>query len=162
MATNEAFFVHPSMIDLAPMEWALRSAFDTPQAGWLKPVDLAALAINDWPHLRFKLHPAVQLLHLQWAVGPVWHALKARQLEVQAPDALAQSMLIWRDGLHMQWKPLSVAELVFVQGVQAGDTFAQLCEALAHQAGENQAAQKAVTVLRELMLTGVVSALTTP
>lgn len=159
MAANEALIAHPAMIDLAVMEWALRSAFDAPQAGRLEPAELAALAIDDWPQLQFELHPAVQLLHLQWAVGPVWHALKAGQLEVEAPNALAHPMLIWRDGLHTQWKSLSVAEHVFVEGVLAGDTFAQLCDALANEVGEDHAAQTAVMVLRELMLTGVISSL---
>ncbi len=159
MAANEALISHPAMIDLAVMEWALRSAFDAPQAGRLEHAELAALVMDDWPQLRFELHPAVQLLHLQWAVGPVWHALKAGQLEVDAPGALAHPMLIWRDGLHTQWKSLSTAEHVFVEGVFAGHTFAQLCEALANEVGEDDAAQTAVKVLRELMLTGVISSL---
>ena len=161
MAAHEALVAHPAMVDLAVMEWALRSAFDGPQAGRLEPVDLAVLAIDDWPQLQFQLHPAVQLLHLQWAVGPVWHALKAGQLEVPAPQALEHPMLIWRDGLHTQWKSLSKAEHAFVQGVQAGYSFAQICEALANEIGEDHAAETAVTVLRELMLTGVISGLET-
>jgi hypothetical protein len=101
----------------------------------------------------------VQLLGLNWAVGPVWHALKAEQDDVPAPEALAHHLLIWRTGLKPQWKSLTEVESIFVQGLQAGRTFGQLCEALAESVGEEQAAQTAVTILRELLSAGAISSL---
>jgi hypothetical protein len=166
MAAHDALLPHPALHDLALMEWALGSAFDAAQPPLLDPAELSALPGADWPDLRLALHPGVQVLALNWAVGPIWHALKAGQEDMPAPDALAHHQLIWRDGLKPQWKSLSGAELIFVQGLQAGHTFGQLCEALADAVGEEQAAQTAVTILTELLSSGALcrgsTALTEP
>lgn len=157
MAANGALLPHPALHDLALMEWALGSAFDAAQPPLQDPAELSALPGPYWPALRLALHPAVQLLALNWAVGPIWHALKAGQEDVPAPNPLAHHQLVWRAGLKPQWKTLTGAELIFVQGLQAGHTFGQLCEALAESVGEEQAAQTAVTILRELLGAGAIS-----
>lgn len=156
MAAQDALVPHPAMVDLAHLEWALRNAFDAATASPLASAELAALPTRDWPRLRFTLHPSVQLLELQWAVGPVWHALKNGQEEVPAPDALAHQMLVWREGMQTRWESLSEAQAVFVRGLQAGHSFGQLCEALVHQVGEDQAAPSAAAALRALLGGGAV------
>lgn len=148
---------HPAMLDLARMEWALRNAFDAPTVDALAPDVLVGVRAQDWPHLRLGLHPAVQLLDMQWAIGPVWHALKAEQQDVPPPEALAHSLLVWRHGLHTQWKSLNNAESTFVQSVQAGHTLGQTCEALAGVVGEDNAAQAAANQLREWLGNGVIA-----
>lgn len=159
MAASETLLPHPALRDLAQMEWALGTAFDAAPAPVLEPAELSSLPVQDWPGLRLALHPTVQLLALIWAVGPVWHALKAEQNDVPAPDALAHHLLVWRAGLKPQWKSLTEVESIFVQGLQAGHTFGQLCETLAESVGEEQAAQTAVTILRELLSAGAISSL---
>ena len=157
MAANEALVAHPAMVDLARLEWALRQAFDAASDGELTFADLAGLSAEAWPTLRLVLHPSVQLLNLSWAVGPVWHALKAGQDQVDPPKELAHASLVWRRGLQPQWQTLSETQLNFVLGLQAGHTFSQLCETLAETVGEDHAAQSAATVLRELLDRGVIS-----
>jgi len=156
MAANEALVDHPAMLDLARMEWALRQAFDAAPAALLTPVELAAVPAEDWAELRFTLHPAVQLLDLQWAVGPVWHALKSGQEEVPPPQALDHSMLVWRQGMNTKWKSLTPTEIVFMQGLIAGQRFGALCQALAQRVGEDAAAPTAVSLLSELLGTGAI------
>lgn len=161
MATHEALVDHPAMVDLARLEWALRRAFDAAQATPLSREDLLALSPQEWPTLCLGLHPSVHWLPLQWAVGPVWHALKAGQEEVPAPEVLSHHLLVWREGMQTRWQSLTDAQSVFVQGLQAGHPFGHICEILADQVGEDQAAATAVAVLRELLANGVISALQT-
>jgi hypothetical protein len=150
------------MLDLARMEWALRHAFDAPSVDPVAPDALANVQSEDWPDLLLGLHPAVQLLDLQWAIGPVWHALKAEQEDVPPPQALAHHVLVWRQGLHTQWKSLSKAETTFVQSLQQGHTFDEACEALSTVVGEDAAAQTAANQLREWLSTGVIASVQTP
>lgn len=162
MAEQDDLVPHPAMVDLARMEWALRTAFDAPTVDALAPDALAKVQAEDWPHLRLGLHPAVQMLDMQWAIGPVWHALKAEQDDVPPPDALDHHLLVWRHGLHTQWKSLNTAEATFVQSLQAGHTFGETCEALAGVVGDDNAAKTAATQLRECLGNGVIASVQMP
>ncbi len=154
MACNEALMDHPAMLDLARMEWALRHAFDAAPATPLTSAELADVPAKDWANLRFLLHPSVQLLDLQWAVGPIWHALKSGQNHMAPPEALNHHMLVWRQGMNTQWKSLAPIEAGFVQGLLKKHTFGQLCAALAEGVGEDRAAATAVNLLGELLSSG--------
>lgn len=159
MAAHSELVPHPALRDFATMEWALRLAFDAQDAATLSAADLAALPPEDWPSLQLALHPSVQLLDLQWAVGPVWHDLQSGSDDVAEPQALAHSMLVWRWGLNTQWMSLTPAQHCFVHGLQTGAPFGTLCEALAQVVGEADAAQTAVAVLRELLARGAICAI---
>ncbi|RFO98203.1 DUF2063 domain-containing protein [Rhodoferax lacus] len=159
MRANEALVDHPALVDLARMEWALRQAFDAGTAATLTAAELAAVPAADWADLCFALHPSVQLLELQWAIGPIWHALKSGQTELDPPAALNHHLLVWRQGMNTQWKSLNTAEVVFVQGLLAGQHFGQVCGALAQCVGEEGAAAAAVALLSELLHAGALGAL---
>jgi hypothetical protein len=162
MAANEALVDHPAMLDLARMEWALRHAFDAESAAPLTSEALAGVAACDWADLQLTLQPSVQLLALHWNVGPIWHALKSGQDDMQPPEVLAHSMLVWRQGMNTQWKSLTPIEAEFVQGLLAGRRFAQLCQTLAECVGPEQAASTAVALLAQLLQTDALCALATP
>lgn len=148
MAANEALVPHPAMTDLARMEWALRNAFDAAPAQPLRSAELAAVPATDWAGLTFILHPSVHLLSMGWAVGPVWHALKSGQENMEPPAALDHALMVWRLGMNTQWKSLALMEAAFLQGLASGQTFGQLCEALV---GQENAAATAVALLSDLI-----------
>jgi hypothetical protein len=148
MATNDAFVPHPAMTDLARMEWALRNAFDAAPATPLTSAELAAVPATDWVELTFVLHPSVHLLSMGWAVGPVWHALKAGHDDMDPPEAFEHDLMVWRLGMNTQWKSLTPMEAAFLKGLASGRTFGQLCEALV---GQEQAAATAVALLSDLI-----------
>jgi hypothetical protein len=164
MAQHDDLVPHPAMVDLARMEWALRTAFDADSVDAIAPDALSGVRADDWPGLRLGLHPSVQLLAMQWAIGPVWHALKISEQEgVPPPDAMDHHLLVWRRGLRTQWKSLKSAETMFVQCLQADNTFGEICEALAEMVGEDLAPPTAASVLRELVSNGVIArAITIP
>jgi hypothetical protein len=159
MVTNDALVDHPAMTDLVRMEWALRNAFDAGPATPLTSAELAAVPASEWEDLQFQLHPSVQLLELHWAVGPIWHALKSGQTEMDPPAALDHHMLVWRLGMNTQWKSLVQIEADFVKGLLAHHTFGQQCESLAARIGEEQAASTAVALLSDLLRAGAICAL---
>lgn len=159
IAANESLVDHPAMLDLARMEWALRNAFDAAAAALLTAQQLAAIPATDWADLRLMPHPSVQLLELNWAVGPIWHALKSGQDDLQAPEALDHHMLVWRQGMNTQWKSLTPPEVVFVQCLLAGQNFGSVCEALSQCVGEDKATATVVALLSEFLISGAICAL---
>jgi hypothetical protein len=162
MAANEALVDHPAMLDLARMEWALRHAFDAAPAELLTAAGLAAVPAAEWAELRLALHPSMRLLHMRWVVGPVWHALKSGQDNVAAPEALDHHMMIWRHGIGTQWKSLTRTESVFMQCLLESQRFGEVCEALAHDVGDEQAAATAADLLSRFVSTGAFAALQVP
>lgn len=159
MAAHESLVDHPAMTDLARLEWALRGAFDAASATLLTPAELATVQAQDWAQLVFTLQPSVQLLELQWAVGPVWHALKSGADEVPAPEALDHHVLVWRQGMGTQWKSLSPTETVFVQCLLGRKSFGAVCMALSKQVSEENAASTAVQLIRKMLVDGTLCTL---
>ena len=159
MQANATLVEHPALVDLARMEWALRQAFDAATVASLTAAELATVPAADWAGLLLTLHPSVQLLDLQWAIGPTWNALKAGSSKLDPPEALNHHLLVWRQGMNTQWKSLNPTEVVFVQCLLAGQHFSQVCEALAHSIGEDGAATAAASLLGDLLNTGALGAL---
>lgn len=154
--------LHPAAVDLARLEWALRCAFDATDAPVLERAALAAIDASHWPGLCFTVHASVQRLMLQWAVGPVWSALQGGDSEAAAPVAMEHAVLVWRQGLQPQWASLEPQDTAFLQALQAGHSFAGVCDALAQCVGEDHAAATAATLLGKWLDAGVISAVQLP
>ena len=141
---------HPAMADFARMDWALRAAFDAADAPTLQAADLQSLAPDEWAELTFRLHPSAQLLDLQWAIEASWRALRdadGEAVELDAPEPLAHTLLVWRQGLETRWRSLSTLEAALLHALAAGANFAAICAvaALSHE----DAAQQVVGALQQ-------------
>lgn len=145
---------HAALRDLARMDWALRGAFDAAAAAPLTLAQLQALAPEAWAGLPLRLQPSVRLLALDWAVEPVWRALRQHQSgdaepALPEPQARAHDLLVWRQGLETRWRSLDAEEGALLQGLLGeGCSFAQLCEQAA--APGQTPARAAATALRLL------------
>ncbi len=131
---------HAALIDLARMEWALGTTFDAPDAPGLQVEHLGALAGEDWPGLRFDMHPSVQMLELEWAVEPIWRTLSlGEDSELPPPEPLPHALLVWRPRLETLWRSLDAEEATLLAACVNRCSFAQLCE-LAAQSAQDPAA----------------------
>jgi hypothetical protein len=152
---------HPSLIDLARMEWSLGLSFDSADAPWLTPEHLMAVAPEHWPQLRFEFHPSVALLALDWAIEPVWSALTADEgAQADAPEASAHELLIWRQQLDTRWRSVPADEAALLRACMAGECFAGLCERALAFAGDGAAAFAAGALRRWVedgLLSGVLA-----
>jgi len=157
---------HPALVDLARLEWAMRGAFDAADATPLDPAGLAELATDAWADLEFVPLPSVQVVALQWKVGPVWQAVQqCGGTDVpELPEPLAQehAVLVWRRGLEVHWRSLEGPAAELLQGALAGWRFASLCELAAEQVGIETAAQHAALSLQGWLQDGLFSAWHTP
>lgn len=147
---------HPALVDLAHMEWALGTSFDSPDATPLQLADLAGTPPDDWPTLRFAAHPAVRLLSLDWAVEPVWQQLTHDdRASTGEPQALAHTLLVWRPQLATHWRSLEATEAKLLRQCLSGDCVADLCASAPDWAPQQQAISVALAHLQRWVLDGV-------
>jgi hypothetical protein len=152
MAADDGDLVpHPSLVDFAAMDWALRAAFDGADAPLLDPATLAALSPDDWAGLVLHLHPSAQRASLGHAIEPAWKQLREwvpesgdEQPALDEPAPLPHTLLAWRQGLDTRWRSLEPLEAVLLEGVAAGVPFALLCERAAAELGDPETAAPAV------------------
>lgn len=154
---------HPAFVDLARMDWALRTAFDAADGPSLGRAALAGLAPEHFADLRFTLHPSVQLQPMDWAVEAAWRLLREHdpesgddEPELPEPEARSHTLLVWRRGLDTLWRSLDDTETALLQALAEGASFGTLCEvAAAHSEQEDQAAQCAAGALAQWLDDGL-------
>jgi hypothetical protein len=151
---------HPSLVDFARMDWALRAAFDAADAPALRAEDLGDLG----PDRVFVLHPSVHLVPLAWSIEPAWRALRqaisdeAEDPELPEPEPQAHLLLAWRLGLEVRWRSLEALEAALLQALQSGADFAALAATAAHQLGEEAAPAALVRALQTWLADGLLQA----
>ncbi len=157
MASRDDLVPHPALVDLARMEWALRSAFDATDAEPLTADELTAVPAGAWPALVFAPLPSVQLLAVAWNVGPVWRALQGTHApNLPEPQALEHTLLIWRQGLDTRWRALDDGAARLLRCALNGKSFADLCALAASEVGDEQAALHAASALRGWIADGLI------
>ena len=155
MVDDEAL-PHPAFVDLARMDWALRDAFDAPDAEPANGLNELTAAT------RFYLHTSVRLLTLDWAIEPAWRALRLaiteeaeEDPELPEPEPQEHRLLVWRQGLEVRWRSLEALEAALLQGVSEGADFAGLGEIAAAHAGPDAAARALVQALQVWLADGL-------
>jgi Putative DNA-binding domain len=122
----------PILAELALLEWTLAEVFDSADAS---PKARAALTTIDsvtWSDLRFKFHPSLRRLHLQWNTVAVWQAVS---IEEAPPDPQcaehAAPWLLWRQDLQNYFRSMPADEAAALDAARNGATFGEICAALA-------------------------------
>ncbi|MEO8154504.1 MAG: DNA-binding domain-containing protein [Rhizobacter sp.] len=161
MAQQPDLVPHPAFVDLARMEWALRSAFDAADAPTLSAASVAARAPEHWPDWVLRFQPSAQVLPLSWRVEPAWRALQAAdddEPELEEPEAGQHLLLVWRPQLETRWRSVSAEiEALLLPAAMQGSSFSALCERAAQQVGEAQAAAAVVGALRQWIAEGLLA-----
>lgn len=167
MATSgDELVPHPSLVDFARMDWALRGAFDAADAPTMAAAELATMSPDDWAGLVLHLHPSAHRVALAHAIEPAWRALRewdpesgADAPEVDEPARHEHLLLAWRQGLQTRWRSLEPLEASLLDGVSAGEPFAHLCERAAAALGDAEAAAPAVVgALQRWLMEGLLAA----
>ncbi|MCV2350714.1 DNA-binding domain-containing protein [Paucibacter sp. Y2R2-4] len=152
---------HPALVDLARMDWALRAAFDGPDAAPMTRSQLAALAPQAWAALQLRLQPTAQVLSLDWTVEPTYLALSRSEIEGQGeapePQALKHALLVWREGDETRWRSLEAWEAELLVATHANSSFADLGELAAQTFGAEAAAGQLVQALQTWVAQGLLA-----
>jgi hypothetical protein len=120
----------PFLADLARMERALIDVFHAADAVPLDADQMRAIAPADWPALKLALHPASQILKLEWNVAGILKAVEqGGELSPAVPDAM--SMLVWRSRSRVYYRAIDSAEHEELEAIAKEITFAEICEMIA-------------------------------
>lgn len=127
----------PEIAELLGLEWALRRAFDGPDAAALKLEDCAGA---DWDVVALQFVPTFCLLGVETNCGALWSAMKEGAAppppeRLKAPAAIA----VWRAELSPGFRTIAGTELSALRFAAAGFSFGGVCR-LATNGGEGEAA----------------------
>jgi len=153
LAGHPAQTHHPCVADLARYERDLHDAFDAPDAAALRAAALAAIPQQDWPQLRFALHPSVRLLASQWPVHDLRAAVDRGETAAD-PDPEATWLCVWRDELVVYHRPIAEDELARLAAITRGATFGEVCALADESAPDGDAAQEIAAALARWLANG--------
>jgi hypothetical protein len=129
----------PFLADLARVERTLIEVFHAADAVPLDAEQMRAIPPEDWPSLNLKLHPAIQILELQWNVATILRAVEQGE-EPSQPAREAISMMVWRNRNRVFYRALDEAEREQLAAISSGISFGELCEMIADAVEEGDPA----------------------
>lgn len=157
LAAREDYAAAPVLAELARWEWSMTCVFDAADATPLAPGELARLSPSQWAQLRFSWHPSVRRLDLTWNVPQLWQALADdAERPAAALNAASVPWLLWRQELTTYFRSLERAEAAALDAARSGWPFAELCELLCEEVGEEHAAASAAELLRGWITSGLI------
>jgi hypothetical protein len=130
---------YPFLADLAAVEWAHADLFQMEDTRALSREELAAVPPERWGDLRFRVSPAWALLEAAWDVAGMWEALE-RGEGTDGARRGKQHLLVWREGFDVEHAPVADDEAEALSALGAGRTFGEICEGLAGDGGDLEAA----------------------
>ncbi|HKV55215.1 MAG TPA: DNA-binding domain-containing protein [Candidatus Binataceae bacterium] len=132
----------PFAADLARLERATVEVFHGPDHDVLRATELSELGPEAWPSLNLRLHPAAQILELQWRVDKLIEEAgnEGRCLPLR-PEGV--TLLVWRHEWCVRRRILNAGERAGLKATIPGADFASVCAAIAAElAAEGSAPQQ--------------------
>lgn len=159
LSSTAPWSARPYLGELARFEWALRRAFDAPDATPIVVTTLADMPGEAWPGLTFRLIPSFRRLDLGWTVPQAWQAVTS-DAEAVPPPQPTEGMVawaIWRPELTTEFRSLEADEAEMLDGLARGESFAGLCEMLCRWHDPSAAPARAAGLLRGWIEQGMVA-----
>lgn len=157
VSKNESYLGMQWLYELAIFEWALGQAFDAADTTLFSEQDMAAIAPEAWPELRFNLHPSVQRLDFNWNTVELWHALTGDNPEHIVAEQDHSAWIIWRHQLTTRFRSLENDELLALNKLLEGGSFNDICETLIQVMDENEIPLRVATLLKSWIAHGLIA-----
>ena len=157
LSSHAIFSQHPQLWELARFEQRLLNAFDAPDSERASFESLKELPPQQWPELKLRFHPSVQLLENHWNVVEIYKALKNDQTP---PDAIQakNNWLLWRNSENLtEFRPLNETAYTMLVSFQKGLSFAQVCQNLLEFMPEQDVSNAALEILVYWLNSGIMS-----
>jgi hypothetical protein len=132
--------------DLARLERAVLDVFHAADAPALSLETLHAVPSEEWPALKLRTHPAVEIVHSEWRIADVLHTVEQGR-EWTDPEHEEASVLVWRQNALVNYRNLEPVERDALVIVAKSASFAAVCEAIAARSEE----PNHVTLIGQLM-----------
>lgn len=149
LKTSGHFAQHPECTELAELELALATAFDSIDLPVLGIEALTTLSPKQIASTGFSFHPGLQTLSFKQNTVSLWSALQCDEPPPRPyTQDQAQTVMIWRQGTQSRFRILGDEEAMALANAQDGVPFGALCEMMAFSHGADDAALRAATYLR--------------
>ena len=161
LAATPPYCDNPAAIEMARFEWAMGEAFDAPDAEPLSADAVMALPPEAWETLAFSPVPSLRRMTLAYDVPQAWQ--RREEVEPGSLDVKRATepvdWAVWRPEFETNYRSLEQDEAALLAALIEGRPFPQMCEVLASQAGEEQAAARAAGLLRAWVEGGMIAGL---
>ena len=150
---------HPVLGEMAEFEWTKGELLDAADSPVVGIEDIAAIPPERWAGIRPRLRPAVRRLALEWNVPSLWKAVDGG--DAPPPSARTEpavDWLLWRQDIVVRWRSVGTDEAWALRRCDAGDDFGSICAGLCERVGEDAAAFRAATFLKQWAADGVLEA----
>jgi hypothetical protein len=163
LAYAEPYRDNPLLAEIARFEWALTDAFDAPDVGVAAVDDMASVRPESWPGLRFDFHPSLQRIELQWNAPAIWNAVDSEQPLPEPEQAeYPVGWMVWRQGLRIYFRSLSVDQAWMLDALRDGQAFAEVCEGLTEWIDAQHVAMHAAGLLKQWLEDGLIAHIRLP
>jgi Putative DNA-binding domain len=144
----------PEVAELAHLEWMLSRAFEGEDANALPASKIAEI---DWDDATLIFVPTLRTCPALTNAGAIWSAL-ASDDPLPASVLLPQpaTMLVWRQDFVPCFRVIDTAEHTAIANVRTGVNFADLCEAMVDNLGEEHGLARAGGMLGQWMADGLI------
>ena len=150
LRTTQPWSGTPALAEMGLLEWTMGLSFDAVDEDHVKAADIAALAPEQWPALRLRLHGAIRRLSLRWNVGAIRRAVDRE--ETCPPPVEFETTHHWvvsRQDTVVRHRLVPTDEAGALDAVDSGACFAEVCESLCAWHSEEAVAMRAATLLRQ-------------
>src|SRR3990167_3514142 len=127
---NSRYVNFPHLAELAQFEWTMTLVFDAAENTVLQLADMQNISPQQWPNMKFRIHPSVYILTLSWNVVAIWQTILGDQIPGEPLQTIPVSWVLWRKELVNQFYSLSEDEAWAMDAMLKGLTFAEICEGL--------------------------------
>jgi hypothetical protein len=142
LAEHEEGLAQPELVEVARVELDRVRVLTLPDERPLTIEALEAVALDEWPELRFQASASVRLHALRRAFTPMyglcregWSLADARQRYPARPS----HVLVWRRSLSTVHRDLEVAEARALAALIVGRSFTEICATAARDGGATPA-----------------------
>ncbi len=150
LATTSPWRGQPALAELATWEANIAHAFDAAEGSPFTAAELASRSPETWGELAFVWQPSVRLQVFATNAPLIWRALSREETPpAPAGEKPPRHWLTWRRGLETRYRSLDALESLALQGALGGETFAGVCETVAAEPGDEEAATAAARMLAQ-------------
>ncbi len=130
----------PVLAEMASFEWMLRHSFDSADIEAVSMQALQEIPPESWGEVRFRFHPSVTRMNLDWNTPQLWAAID-EEADPIAPLQQDQPIpwVLSRKQLLTYYRSLDVDEAWALDQALEGIPFAELCEGVCEWIDEQHA-----------------------
>ena len=120
----------PFIAELARLERAILDVFHARDVPALGVEALRKIPSQQWPELKLRTHPAVEIVQGEWRVADVLSVVESGH-DWSEPGHQSAAVIVWRQDAQVHYRDLQEVEARALALVSEGATFAAICEAIA-------------------------------